>query len=97
MRGKYSAESLLKEIIKLEPLEFIGICKIVGVDIYKTEVKMEKQNVECADAIGHAHAEIIPREFEDIWSDLCDKVAGFNRVKRRNLGTIIYSATKKEK
>lgn len=97
MRGKYSAESLLRETIKLEPLEFIGICKIVGVDIYETEVEMEKQDVECADAIGKAHAEITPRKFEDIWSDLCDTIAGFNRVKRRNLGTIIYSATKKEK
>ena len=38
VKGKNSPERLLEEIIKLEPVQFIGVCKIIGVDIYETEV-----------------------------------------------------------
>ena len=86
--GKYSAEKLLIEILTLEPVEFIGICKIIGVDIYDMNSKTEDDK----DA-----ANIQPREFYEIWCDVCDTIDGMNRTRRRNLGKLVYAATKKEK
>ena len=88
MRGKYSPENLVREILKLDPIEFLGICKICGVDVY--------EDVECGQANEDADA-TQPRDFADIWVDLCDTIEAMNRVRRRNLGSLIYAATKKEK
>lgn len=88
MRGKYSPENLVREILKLDPIEFLGICKICGVDVY--------EDVECGQANEDANA-TQPRDFADIWVDLCDTIEAMNRVRRRNLGSLIYAATKKEK
>lgn len=87
---KNSPENLLLEIVKLNPIEFLGICKIVGVEIY------EEEDVESARA-SDDRKDGTPREFEAIWSDLCDQIEQMNRVRRRNLGKLIYAATKKEK
>ena len=91
MKGKYSAEKLLEQLITLEPVEFVGVCKIIG-------VKTVEDNVECADS-NEEHDKVImkPLEFVDIWNDVCDTIDGFNRTRRRNLGTILYAANKKEK
>ena len=77
MKGKYSAERLLGEIIKLEPVEFLGVCKILGVKLYGEEEVAE------------------PRDFTNIWFDVCDAVDKCNRTKRKNLGTILYAANKR--
>ena len=92
MKSKNSPESLIVKILELDPIEFLGICKIVGVDVY--------EDVECGQANDDANATqeaMQPREFTDIWSDLCDTIKAMNRVRRRNLGRLIYAATKKEK
>ena len=87
---KNSPENLLLEIVKLNPIEFLGICKIVGVEIY------DEEDVEGARA-SDDRKDGKPREFEVIWNDLCDQIEQMNRVRRRNLGKLIYAATKKEK
>ena len=92
MKSKNSPESLIVKILELDPIEFLGICKIVGVDVY--------EDVECGQANDDTNATqeaSQPREFTDIWSDLCDTIESMNRVRRRNLGRLIYAATKKEK
>ncbi len=92
MKSKNSPESLIVKILELDPIEFLGICKIVGVDVY--------EDVECGQANDDTNATqeaSQPREFTDIWSDLCDTIEAMNRVRRRNLGRLIYAATKKEK
>ena len=92
MKSKNSPESLIVKILELDPIEFLGICKIVGVDVY--------EDVECGQANDDANATqdaLQSREFTDIWSDLCDTIESMNRVRRRNLGRLIYAATKKEK
>lgn len=98
---KNSPENLLLEIIKLEPIEFIGICKIVGVDVMKpintTVEDAAEADEESGRAVSHVKLEVEPREFNDIWEDLCDKLEQMNRVRRRNLGKLVYAATKKEK
>ena len=92
MKSKNSPESLIRKTLELDPIEFLGICKIVGVDVY--------EDVEGGQANDDANATqeaMQPREFTDIWSDLCDTIESMNRVRRRNLGRLIYAATKKEK
>ena len=88
MKSKNSPESLVVKILELDPIEFLGVCKIVGVDVY--------EDVECGQANEDADA-TQPRDFADIWVDLCDTIEAMNRVRRRNLGSLIYAATKKEK
>ena len=92
MKSKNSPESLIVKILELDPIEFLGICKIVGVDVYE-DVERGQANDD-ANATQEA---MQPREFTDIWSDLCDTIESMNRVRRRNLGRLIYAATKKEK
>ena len=97
--SKNSPGNLLAEIIKLEPIEFLGICKIIGVDVYTqdTKVKDVEDDVEGGPATAHVNIDIEPRDFYDVWNDLCDAISQMNRVKRRNLGKLVYAATKKEK
>lgn len=89
MKSKNSPENLIMKALELDPIEFLGICKICGVDVY--------EDVECGQANDDTNATSHPREFTDIWSDLCDTIESMNRVRRRNLGRLIYAATKKEK
>lgn len=83
--SKNSPEKILEKILELDAVEFLGICKIVGVDIY--------EDVEC----GDGENKLEPRRFESLWNDLCDKVEGLNRVRRRTLRQLIDAAVKKEK
>ena len=96
MKGKNSPESLIEEILKLDAIEFLGICKIIGVEVYEEGVDVE-EDVEC----GRPNEEknVLPpaRDFYDIWNDVCDTIGNMNRVRRRNLGRLVYAATKKEK
>ena len=48
MNGKYSVEGLMAEIVKLQPEEFFGICKILGVQV----IKGEDEPKEAADLFG---------------------------------------------
>ena len=89
MRGKNSPESLVEEILKLDAIEFLGVCKIIGVNVY--------EDVECVQANEDDDATPNPRDFYDIWEEVCDTIGAMNRTRRRNLGKLIYSATKKEK
>ena len=89
MKSKNSPENLIMKALELDPIEFLGICKICGVDVY--------EDVECGQANEDANATSHRREFTDIWSDLCDTIESMNRVRRRNLGRLIYAATKKKK
>ena len=107
MESKYSPEKLLRKILELDAVEFLGICKIIGVEVYNQDTKLDKiednvvtddeADAECGRAIGHVNVEIEPRDFYDIWNDVVDTIGDMNRTRRRNLGKLIYPATKKEK
>ena len=103
MNGKYSPEALLTKILELDAIEFLGVCKIIGVSVYEegsfkiSDIENVEEDSECGRAIGHANVEVEPRDFYDIWSDVVDTVSEMNRTRRRNLGKLIYPATKKEK
>lgn len=97
MNGRYSPESLLLKILELDAVEFLGICKIIGVPVYKEmeEVDVE-ETAECGRAIEEPKLPD-PRDFYDIWIDVVDTISKMNRTRRRNLGKLVYPATKKEK
>ena len=96
MFGKNKPENLLKEIIKLDTVEFLGVCTVLDISVYK-EGEKEEENVEGAPALEELKkSKLTPRDFTDIWSDLCDKVWTMNRRRRRNLARLVYAATKKE-
>ena len=101
MNGRYSPESLLLKILELDAVEFLGICKIIGVPVYKEmeEVDVEEtveETAECGRAIEEPKLPD-PRDFYDIWIDVVDTISKMNRMRRRNLGKLVYPATKKEK
>ena len=96
MSGKYSPETLLMKILELDAVEFLGVCKIIGVSVYKEEENVEDDS-HCAQANEDTNAAQEPRDFYDIWSDVVDTINEMNRIRRRNLGKLIYPATKKEK
>ena len=86
--SKNSPERLWKELLKLDPVEFLGICKIIGVSVYE-----EDDTEENADGVPVKK----PRDFYDIWNEVCEVINDMNRKRRRTLGMLIYAATKKEK
>ena len=67
-------------MVKLDAVEFLGVCKILGVDIYKDGAKSLKDSK--------------PRDFTYIWNEVCNKVWALNRVQRRNLSKLVRAATK---
>ena len=99
MNGKYSPESLLLKILELDVVEFLGVCKIIGVEVYKELEDVEEIVEETAEGGGATEEPKLPdpRDFYDIWIDMVDVIHQMNRTRRRNLGKLIYPATKKEK
>ena len=89
MKGKNSAENLLKEIIKLDPIEFLGVCRILSIPVY------EEDNTEEANSDRHLE-DGTPRDFQLIWEDVCDKVWYLNRVQRRTLGKLLRAVNKED-
>ena len=86
-KGKNSPENLLIEIVKLDSIQFLGVCKILGIELFdKDDSNIDSKKIDAK-----------PRNFDDIWLDLCDMISEMNRTRRRNLGKLIYAATKKEK
>jgi hypothetical protein len=82
-KGKNSPERLLEEIVKLDSIQFLGICKILGVKVYKKNVQSESTD---------EGAEV--KNFNEMWEEVCDIIGSMNRTRRRNLGRLIYAATK---
>lgn len=81
--GKNSSEKLLEEITKLDSVQFLGVCRILGVELYRKNdegAPLTEENIDV-------------RDFSEIWNDLCDTIDNMNRTRRRNLGKLIYAAT----
>ena len=89
---KDKTEKLMREIAKLEPEEFLGICKILDVRLFNTEENVE-EDVES----GQSKVEAKPRDFTELWDDVCEKVNALNRNQKRNLDKLVRAATKGKK
>ena len=88
MIKRNSPENILKRIAQLDVVEFLGICKILNVRLYNVDITSEKKEDD--------KEQMQPRDFTEIWSDLCDKVENLNRTRRRNLARLVNAATGKE-
>lgn len=110
IKSEKEIEKLTKMITKLEPQEFVGLCKILGVKIYeidkekqgngeeKVEVK-DENNVE-ASARGREcpdkddNKKIKIRDAEILLSEVIGKIGELNRTQRRNLLKLLKPATR---
>ena len=98
-----STEKLLKEIAGLEPAEFMGVCTILGIDVYKEKKDTTKlgqpneSNVEGAPSTDDTKIERVPKDFSELWNEVCDEVDGLNRTRRRNLDCLLRPIYKKGK
>ena len=86
------AEKLIRMIGKLEPQEFIGVCKILGVKIY--DLKEDKKQTEREEK-DKSNVEVRPAE--KLVQEVIDKILSLNRIQRRNLKKLIKLATKGRK
>ena len=91
--NKNSAENIVMNISKLNAIEFLGICKIIGVKIYNTGTS-EAEYVEGGRA--NVGVEVHARPFEDIWNDVCDVIDGMNRGEKRKLSRLVNAALKEK-
>ena len=89
---KDKTEKLVREIAKLEPEEFLGVCKILGIRLVDVEENVE-ENVEG----GRTKKEAKPRDFTELWDEVCEKVNALNRTQKRNLDKLVRAATKGKK
>ena len=89
---KDKTEKLMREIAKLEPEEFLGICKILDVKLVDIEDSVE-EDVEG----GQSKVEAKPRDFTELWDEVCEKVNALNRNQKRNLDKLVRAATKGKK
>lgn len=67
-------EKIIRDLIKLEPAEFLGVCTVV--------------DVRPLDEDGN------PKDFEVLWSEVVDKIDELNRVRKRNLYSLVRAAIK---
>lgn len=95
--GEDKAVQLIRKVLELDPIEFLGICKILGVKVVTEEVTFDSTKSTAEGGPANGAVEIIPRPFEEIWSDVCDTIGGLNRTQKRNLHKLLKAATKKEK
>ena len=73
-------EKLVRMIGKLEPQEFIGVCKILGVKIYELGEKEEKKE----DVEEEDKKKVTMRPAENLLQEVVDKILSLNRIQRRN-------------
>ena len=93
---KDKTEKLMREIAKLEPEEFLGVCKILGIKLVDIEEYAE-ENVEENVEGGQSKKEAKPKEFTQLWGEVCEKVNALNRTQKRNLDKLVRAATKEKK
>ena len=81
-------ERLLKDIINLDPVEFMGLARVLKVRL------MEPINT----ASETGEIKLAPRDFTDILSDVLAAFEASNRKRRREILQLIHeAATHKEK
>lgn len=95
--GEDKGVKLLRKVLELDPIEFLGICKILGVKTVVEEVTFDSSESTAEGGLVNGKVELTPRPFKDIWVDVCDAVNRLNRVQKRNLNRLLKAATKKEK
>jgi hypothetical protein len=90
-------EKLARMMVKLEPAEFMGVCKILGVEIveYAADSQTLDNNEDNAqDVAENRDINVKVRPAEELIAEVFDKLAKLNRTQRRNLMKLLKPATK---
>ncbi len=90
-----SVEKIVKMIVKLEPEQFIGVCKILGVELIK-ETGQPQYTVDSEEEKASAKIEVSVevRPAEELIKEVIDKTIALNRTQRKNLTRLLKAATK---
>lgn len=81
-------EKCAELMLRLEPQEFIGICKILGVKL------LEQDTIEKSEESGEVVLSVRPAE--NLIQDAIDKIGELNKVQSRNLYKLLKAATKEK-
>lgn len=97
-------KKLVKMISKLEPQEFLGVCKLLGVRLYDEVAPVEKSDeistgretsdLPTKEELMERNSDVVVRPAEILLEDVIDEICQLNRVRRRNLERIVRSAAK---
>jgi hypothetical protein len=74
-------KEIVEMISKLEPQEFVGVCKILNIPL-------------CEDYKPDDEEKVILRPAEKLLEDVVVKICNLNRVQRRNLKKLLKPAVK---
>ena len=77
-----SNSSLMDCIIKMEPLDFAGLARLLGVDIVEENPDKESEN------------KIVARPFTDVFADVMAKFDRLDRAKKREIIRLVKKANK---
>ena len=80
MPKKISEADFLQRVLMLETVEFVGVARILGIQLIIEDENKEKN----------------PRSFEVVLKDMLSKYATLSRRQRKNLMKIICAATKED-
>ena len=109
MKVPKEVEKLAKMIAKLEPAEFVGVCKILGVELVENIGEPYVEDAAgspCTDKDGdnaedttdgcsvRIKVDIEVRSAEELIADVLEKLTKLNRTQRRNLTKLLKPATK---
>ena len=101
-------QKIVEMVGKLEPQEFLGVCKILGIRLYDvvrpveedaqdlTEITSDRDNtkVESKEENQKRNQDVVVRPAEILLEELIDKLVALNRTQRRNLQKLLKAATK---
>ena len=97
-------KKLVEMISKLEPQEFLGVCKLLGVKLYDEVAPVEKSDeistgrqtsdLPTKEELIERNSDVVVRPAEILFEDVIDELCKLNRTRRRNLERIVRSATK---
>ena len=93
------AKKLVMMITKLEPQEFLGVCKLLGVELFEGECDeistgRQTSNFPTKEELKELTKDVQVRPADILLEEVVDKICSMNRVRRRNLERIVRSATK---
>ena len=97
-------EKLVKMISKLEPQEFLGVCKLLGVRLYDEVAPVEKSNeistgretsdLPTKEELMERNSDVVVRPAEILLEEVIIELCSMNRVRRRNLEKLLKPATR---
>ncbi len=97
-------EKLVVMISKLEPQEFLGVCKLLGVRLYDEVAPVEKSDeildgretsdLPTKEELIERNSDVVVRPAEILLEEVIEELCSMNRVRRRNLEKLLKPATR---